>query len=84
MVHRHLYSYGSECDEAGRQNGNSGKMVSRAITLNGGIRLQTHGSALASEDGGDSMIQLKVNGVERSFQRIRAAIKAAAMATEVS
>jgi len=30
------------------------------------------------------MIQLKVNGVERSFQRIRAAIKAAAMATEVS
>jgi isoquinoline 1-oxidoreductase subunit alpha len=34
---------------------------------NGGFRLNMGGGAFASESGGGSMIQFKVNGVERSF-----------------
>ena len=61
--------------------------------LNGGFRFQMRGSALACEDEGDSMIHFNVNGDINelmsgnicrcgTYQRIRAAIKAAAMATE--
>jgi len=42
-------------------------MVSRAITLNGGSRLETPANAYPGEDEGKSMIRFKVNGVERSF-----------------